>query len=43
MVLAFLAGWLVLARSPIGMRVYALGGDPQHAAPGRRRRGPAAR
>jgi ribose/xylose/arabinose/galactoside ABC-type transport system permease subunit len=27
--LAFLAGWLILARLPIGMRIYALGGDPR--------------
>jgi len=27
--LAFLAGWLILARSPLGLRVYALGGDPK--------------
>ena len=29
MVLAFLAGWLILARSPLGLRIYALGGDPR--------------
>jgi ribose transport system permease protein len=28
-VLAFLAGWLILSRLPIGMRIYALGGDPR--------------
>jgi ribose/xylose/arabinose/galactoside ABC-type transport system permease subunit len=27
--LAFLAGWLILSRLPIGMRIYALGGDPR--------------
>lgn len=27
--LAFLAGWLILARSAVGMRIYALGGDPR--------------
>lgn len=26
---AFLAGWLILARQPIGLRIYALGGDPK--------------
>src|SRR5205823_1927549 len=29
MAAAFLAGWLVLARLPIGMRLYALGNDPR--------------
>jgi ribose/xylose/arabinose/galactoside ABC-type transport system permease subunit len=29
MVAAFLAGWVVLARLPIGMRLYALGNDPR--------------
>ena len=29
MVLAFAAGWLVLTRLPIGMRLYALGNDPR--------------
>jgi len=28
-VLAFLAGWLILARLPIGLHIYALGGDPK--------------
>jgi ribose/xylose/arabinose/galactoside ABC-type transport system permease subunit len=27
--LAFLAGWLILARTPFGLRIYALGGDPR--------------
>jgi ribose/xylose/arabinose/galactoside ABC-type transport system permease subunit len=27
--LAFLAGWLVLRRTPLGLRVYAVGGDPR--------------
>ncbi|MDW6025340.1 hypothetical protein SAZ10_26620 [Mesorhizobium sp. BAC0120] len=27
--LAFLAGWLILSRLPIGVRIYALGGDPR--------------
>ena len=27
--LAFLGGWLILARLPIGVRIYALGGDPK--------------
>lgn len=27
--LAFLAGWIVLHRTPFGVRVYALGGDPR--------------
>jgi ribose/xylose/arabinose/galactoside ABC-type transport system permease subunit len=27
--LAFLLGWIVLARLPIGPRLYALGGDPR--------------
>lgn len=26
---AFLAGWLILRRSPLGLRAYALGGDPR--------------
>ncbi len=26
---AFLAGWVILARLPIGLRIYALGGDPK--------------
>lgn len=26
---AFLFGWLILARTPIGLRIYALGGDPR--------------
>jgi ribose transport system permease protein len=29
MVAAFLAGWIVLTRLPIGMRLYALGNDPR--------------
>lgn len=29
MVLAFLAGWIVLTRLPVGMRLYALGNDPR--------------
>ncbi|HZP18834.1 MAG TPA: ABC transporter permease [Bauldia sp.] len=29
MVLAFAAGWLILTRLPIGMRLYALGNDPR--------------
>jgi len=29
MVVAFAAGWVVLARLPIGMRLYALGNDPR--------------
>ena len=29
MVVAFLAGWIVLTRLPIGMRLYALGNDPR--------------
>jgi ribose transport system permease protein len=29
MAAAFLIGWLVLARHPIGMRLYALGNDPR--------------
>jgi ribose/xylose/arabinose/galactoside ABC-type transport system permease subunit len=28
-VLAFAAGWLILTRLPIGMRLYALGNDPR--------------
>lgn len=27
--LAFLGGWLILARLPVGIRIYALGGDPR--------------
>jgi ribose/xylose/arabinose/galactoside ABC-type transport system permease subunit len=27
--LAFLGGWLILVRLPIGMRIYAMGGDPK--------------
>jgi len=26
---AFLAGWLILRRTPLGLRVYAVGGDPR--------------
>jgi len=29
MVLAFLAGWIVLTRLPLGIRLYALGNDPR--------------
>ena len=28
-VLAFAAGWLILRRTPLGLRVYAVGGDPR--------------
>jgi ribose/xylose/arabinose/galactoside ABC-type transport system permease subunit len=28
-VLAFLGGWLILSRLPLGLRIYALGGDPR--------------
>jgi len=28
-VLAFVAGWLILRRTPLGLRVYAVGGDPR--------------
>ena len=28
-VVAFLAGWLILRRTPLGLRVYAVGGDPR--------------
>ncbi|MCX5515797.1 hypothetical protein C3941_05850 [Kaistia algarum] len=28
-VLAFLLGWLILARLPLGLRIYAVGGDPR--------------
>ena len=27
--LAFAAGWLILRRTPLGLRVYAVGGDPR--------------
>jgi ribose/xylose/arabinose/galactoside ABC-type transport system permease subunit len=27
--LAFIAGWLILRRTPLGLRVYAVGGDPR--------------
>lgn len=32
-VLAFAAGWLILARLPLGLRIYALGGDPRLLRP----------
>jgi len=32
-VLAFVAGWLILARTPLGLRIYALGGDPRLLRP----------
>ena len=31
--LAFMAGWIVLARLPLGLRIYALGGDPRLLRP----------
>jgi len=32
-ILAFAAGWLILARLPLGLRIYALGGDPRLLRP----------
>jgi ribose transport system permease protein len=32
-ILAFAAGWLILARLPFGLRIYALGGDPRLLRP----------